>query len=364
MVIQSEERSVNLRRRQTTRLAPLPLALAAMLAAVIFIVDTATDLEIAVAVFYVIVVLICATQLDRRGLLFVACGCMTLTIISYLMTRSGAREAGLINGAISLTAVAATTYLALRMRAAQSLAHEARAQLLQVARVSALGELTATIAHEVNQPLAGLSAHGAASIRWLDADPPNIAEARASCQRIVDDAQRASAIVQRVRNLMRRMPPTPTPTDANDAIRSVLGLAAGELQHHRILARLSLDGALPLVMSDRVQLEQVILNLVLNAIDALAAPDVDVRDLFIRTMIEQGNQIRVSIADTGAGVDSQSRERLFEAFYTTKANGAGLGLTLCRSIVEAQGGRIWADANAPCGLIVNFTLPFEGEDNS
>jgi C4-dicarboxylate-specific signal transduction histidine kinase len=362
MVIPSEERRRGPRAPMRPWLARLPLAFAALLAGTIFVVDTATDLEIAIAVFYVIVVLICATQLDRRGLLLVAGACMALTLISHLMTQSGAREAGLINGAISLTAIAATTYLALRMRAAQSLAHDARAQLLQVARVSALGELTATIAHEVNQPLAGLSAHGAASIRWLDADPPNLAEARASCQRIVDDAQRASAIVQRVRNLMRRAPPMPAPTDADEAIRDVLGLVGGELQQNRITARLNLDAALPPVMADRVQLEQVILNLVLNAIDAMASPN-DARDLVISALKEQSNLIRVSVADTGAGADPQSFERLFDPFYTTKTNGAGLGLTLCRSIIEAYGGRIWAVANAPRGLIVHFTLPVESEES-
>ena len=237
----------------------------ALLAAGIFVADTTTDLEIAVAVFYVGVVLLSVRFCDRRGVVLVAAACMALTIVSHLLTRSGSPEAGLINSMISLAAIALTTYLVLKIRDAELAAHKSRAQLTHMARVTSLGELTASIAHEVNQPLAAIVTSGNACMRWLANDPPNLERARQAVNRTVDDANRASGIVDRIRNLARRSPPRKEALQVGDAILEVLALTRAETEKAGIAIRTEWPDDLPLVQADLVQFQQVVLNLILNS---------------------------------------------------------------------------------------------------
>lgn len=331
-------------------------SVAAALAAGIFVLDTVTDLEIAVAVLYVAVVLMSVGFCRRRGVILVSLGCMALTIVSYTLTGRGSPEAGLVNCGISLLAIAATTFLALKIESAKVIAHEARAQLAHVARVTALGELAASIAHEVNQPIAAAVINGNAGLRWLASEPPNLEETRDAIRRIVTDANRAADIIARVRGLARRAPLQKDRLSLNEVVKDVMALTAKEMQDSHVSLNIQLSDDLPPVSGDRVQLQQVILNLVLNAIEAMSDAD-GARKLRISTAQEGSKDALVAIHDNGRGLDPTKIDRLFEAFYTTKRGGLGMGLAISRSIIEDHGGRIWAESNTPRGAVFRFTLP-------
>ncbi|MCP4618513.1 MAG: two-component sensor histidine kinase [Bradyrhizobium sp.] len=339
-------------------LAPV---LTALLAASIFVADTTTDLEIALAVFYVGVVQLSVSFCDRRGVVLVAAGCMALTIASHLLTRSGSASSGSINGLISLSAIALTTYLVLKMRDSELAVHEARTQLAHISRITSLGELTASIAHEVKQPLTAIVTSGNASLRWLANDPPNLERGRQALNRMVEDANRASEIIDRVRNLARRSPPQKEALRIGDAILEVLALTRAETEKAGVAVRTEWADDLPLVQADRVQLQQVILNLVLNGLESMNRKGSAPRELLIEAAPSGAAEVRVAISDSGEGFDQHSLEHMFDAFYTTKQDGMGLGLTVSRSIVEAHGGRLWAKSRQHGGGVVLFTLPCEGE---
>jgi C4-dicarboxylate-specific signal transduction histidine kinase len=330
---------------------------AIILTLAIFIVDTLTDLEIAVAVFYVAVVLVSVSFSRRRGVMLVSAGCMALTVLSFLLTRAGSRDAGLINCGISISAIGVTAYLALKFESAEVAVHEARAQLVQIARVTSLGELATSIAHEVNQPLAAVVASANACRRWLAGEPPNLDKAKHAAERIVSEANRASDVIRRVRGLARRAPPKKDWLSVNDTMLEVIALTRGEIERNRIALRSDLAEGLPQIFGDRIQLQQVMLNLIVNAIDALRAVKAGPRDLIIESRAQDANGVVVAVRDTGAGVAPDKLALLFEAFYTTRSDGIGMGLTISRSIVEAHGGRIWATANSPRGAAFQFTLP-------
>jgi C4-dicarboxylate-specific signal transduction histidine kinase len=334
----------------------LPIA-AAVFTGGIFVTDTLTNLEIAVAVLYVAVVLMSVGFCRRRGVIMVSLGCMVLTILSYFLTRGGSPEAGLINCGISLLAIGATTFLALKIESAEVVAHEARAQLAHIARVTALGELTASIAHEVNQPIAATVINGNASLRWLATEPPNLEEARDAIQRIVADANRAADVIARVRGLAKRTPPQKGPLNINEIVQEIISLTAKEIQNSRVSLDIQLSDDLPLILGDRVQLQQVVLNLILNAVEAMSGTFAGSRELFLSTTREEPPGVLVAIHDSGPGLDPTKIDHLFEAFYTTKREGLGMGLAISRSIVEAHGGRIWAGLNTPRGAVFRFTVP-------
>jgi len=330
---------------------------AAALAIGIFVADTLTDLEIAVAVLYVAVVLMSVGFCRKRGVVLVSLGCMALTILSYFLTQSGSPTTGLINCGISLLAIGATTFLVLKIESAQLTAQEAKAQLAHVARVTTLGELTASIAHEVNQPLAANVINGNASLHFLAAQPPNLEEARQAIECIVKDANRASDVIARVRGLARRTPPQKELLNINETINEIVQLTASEIQNKHVFLRVQLSDDLPLVPGDRVQLQQVILNLILNAMDAMYGTAEGSRELLVSTMADKANIVLVAIHDTGSGLEQGKIENLFNAFYTTKHDGMGMGLAISRTIIEAHGGRIWAGPNTPRGAVFRFTLP-------
>ena len=237
----------------------------------------------------------------------------------------------------------------------------ARTELARVARLTTLGELTTSIAHEVGQPLGAMVASAGACARWLAADPPAMAEARATLDNIVADGKRAREVIARIRALTKRQEPRKDRLDINHKIMEVLALTEHELRSHDIVLRTELDRTLPRVTGDRVQLQQVLLNLIVNAVEAMSAVHDRSRELTIVSRQDGSNAVLVEVRDSGNGLDAQRAEQVFEAFYTTKAEGIGIGLSISRSIIEAHGGRLWASANAPHGAVFRFSLPVTEE---
>jgi PAS domain S-box-containing protein len=243
-------------------------------------------------------------------------------------------------------------------RAELELRH-AQAELAHISRVTALGELTASIAHEVNQPITGVVTGAEAALRWLGAKPPNLDEVRKVLGQIVKDGMRAGDVIYRIRALIKKAPPRMARVDVNEAVLDVITLTRSELLRHGVSLQTELATGLPLIKGDRVQLQQVILNLTLNAVEAMSGVDEGAREMRIGTAREASNGVLVSVRDLGPGLDPRNVDRLFEAFYTTKLDGLGMGLAICRSIIEAHGGRLWATANEPRGAVFQFTLPLD-----
>jgi PAS domain S-box-containing protein len=243
---------------------------------------------------------------------------------------------------------------------AQEALHQAQAELAHVTRVTTLGELTASIAHEVNQPLAAIVTNGAASLRWLAVTPPDLTEARGAIERIIRDGNRASEVIRRLRDLTRKTESQMAPLDINDLINDVVALVQRELLIHRVGLRLDLAASPSPVVGDRVQLQQVIINLVMNGIEAMAPVTERPRQLWIRSR-SHADQILVSVQDSGVGIDPEQMDRVFNAFFTTKPDGMGMGLSICRSIIEAHGGELWALPNERSGATFEFTVPIDQE---
>jgi PAS domain S-box-containing protein len=259
--------------------------------------------------------------------------------------------------------VGAVTDITSRKRAEAEL-HEAQANLAHVTRVTALGELAASIAHEVNQPLAAVVTNAAACLRWLDREPANLKEARSTVQSIVEDGNRAGEVIQRVRALVNKTADQKAPLHINEVVNEVMSLVQHELFSHRVALRLELAPALPSVLADRIQLQQVILNLVINGIEAMQPIKERARELMIRTRQDETGQVLVTVSDVGVGVAAENADRLFDAFFTTKSSGMGMGLSICRSIVNAHGGRLSASGNGGPGATFQFTLPLHREDST
>ncbi len=238
-------------------------------------------------------------------------------------------------------------------------AEEAQADLAHVSRVTTMGELTASLAHEVNQPIAAAITNANTCLRWLAGDTPNVEEARAAATRIVKDGMRAAEIISRTRLLFKKGAPQRELVDVNEAIREMIVLLRSEATRYKILVRTEL-AELPQVMGDRVQLQQVMMNLIMNSIDAMKVVD-GTRELIIKSERGEDEQVLVSISDTGVGLPLQQEDQIFTAFFTTKSHGTGMGLRISRSIVESHGGRLWAADNSPCGASFYFTLPTKVE---
>ena len=232
-----------------------------------------------------------------------------------------------------------------------------RADLGRAARVMGFGVLTAAIAHEVNQPLAGIVANASTCRRMLAADPPDLEGARETVRRTLRDAERASEVVKRLRVLFCRKGTTTESLDLNEATREVVALSLSELERNEVMVRTELAGDLPSVQGDRVQLQQVILNLLLNASEAMSGVDDRPRQLVIRTEPDAEGWVRLSVCDTGVGFEPQGVDRLFDAFYTTKSSGMGIGLCVSRAIVESHNGRLWAQPNRGPGATFSFSIP-------
>jgi len=233
-----------------------------------------------------------------------------------------------------------------------------RSELAYVSRATSVGVLTASIAHEVNQPLAGIITNASTCLRMLGADPPDVDGARETARRTIRDGNRAADVMTRLRDLFSRKEFSLESFDLNEATREVIALSLGDLQRHRVILQLELADDLPIITGDRIQLQQVILNLLRNASDAMVEVHERPRLLLIRTERENGNCVRVTVRDAGIGLPPESLDALFEAFYTTKNGGMGIGLFVSRSIVERHQGRLWAEPNDGPGATFSLSIPF------
>jgi C4-dicarboxylate-specific signal transduction histidine kinase len=248
------------------------------------------------------------------------------------------------------------TAIARAQRAEASL-RRVQAELAHVSRVTTFGQLAASIAHEVAQPLASARNNARAALNFLNKQPPDLDEVKEALGCIVGDTDRAGIIIERIRDHIKKAPPQKHHFDINEAINEVIGLARSAIAGHGVSLRTHFAEKLHPIQGDRVQLQQVLLNLVLNAVEAMDAVKAEARELSISTGQTQTKGVLVVVRDSGPGIDPENLERVFEAFYTTKSNGVGMGLAICRSIIEAHGGRLWAEANELRGAVFRFALP-------
>ncbi len=244
----------------------------------------------------------------------------------------------------------------LERKHAEEARREAQAELARVSRMTTMGELTASLAHEVNQPIAAAVTNANTCLRWLTRDHPDLEEARGAASRIVKDATRAAGIISRVRLLFKKSTPQRELVDVNEAIREMIVLLRSEATRYNITVRMELAADLPRIMGDRVQLQQVLMNLIVNSIDAMKEVD-GARELAVKSQRTEKEEVLVSVSDTGVGLPPQQADQIFNAFFTTKPHGTGMGLRISRSIVESHGGRLWAADNSPRGASFCFTLP-------
>jgi PAS domain S-box-containing protein len=247
------------------------------------------------------------------------------------------------------------------LRRREARLRDAQMELAHANRVTATGQLAASIAHEVSQPIAAALTNANAARRWLGAEPPNLEEVRQALDRIIRDGRRASDIIGRIRALVRKEPARNDQLDINETMLEVVALTRSELRRNRTSLQTQLADGLPLVLGDRIQLQQVMLNLILNAAEAMSGSSEAARELLIRTEQDGPGDVLVAVQDSGPGLKPESLDRLFDAFYTTKPDGLGMGLSICRSIIEAHGGRVWAATNVPQGAVLQFTLPQQGK---
>ena len=247
-------------------------------------------------------------------------------------------------------------------KATERVLFQTQLELARAVRVMTTGELAASIAHELNQPLTGVVTNGDACLRWLAAQPANLDEARKAVGRIIRDGNRASGVLARVCALMKKGEPVKESLDINFVVEEILALTEGEAHDNEVVPQTELAAGLPPVSGDRVQLQQVILNLIMNAIEAMSSVKDRARILRIRTVQQGPDSVLVAVQDSGIGLDPAQLERIFDAFYTTKQGGMGIGLSVSRSIIEAHGGRIWAALNEGPGLTFSFDLPIRGRE--
>jgi PAS domain S-box-containing protein len=248
-------------------------------------------------------------------------------------------------------------------RLAEEALRAMQAELAHVNRVTTMGQLTASIAHEVNQPIAAMVTNAQAALRWLRAQPPDLSEVRDSLGRIVEDGKRAGNVIGGIRTFINKLPPRKDRFDLNEAVLEMVALTRSEVLNHGILLQTGLAPGLPRVEGDRTQLQQVILNLIVNAIEAMGGLNEGTRELRISTERAAAGGVLVTVRDSGPGLDPEDVEQVFTAFYTTKPKGMGMGLAICRSMVEAHGGRMWASANEPRGAVFQFSLPLQRDES-
>jgi PAS domain S-box-containing protein len=256
------------------------------------------------------------------------------------------------------------TTATIRAEHAEKALSKAQAELARVTRVTTLGELTASIAHEVNQLLTGVVTYGGACLRWLDGEVPRIDQARSAVEQMIGSARHASDVIERIRALSKKGAFKSVRLDINQVIDGVIALIRREIKVHGISLRLDLEASLPPIDGDRIQLQQVIMNLLMNGIQAMSAVTDRHRELRIRSREHESDQILVAVEDSGIGIEPEHAAWLFNAFFTTKPDGMGMGLSICRSIIEAHGGRLWATANVPHGATFQFTLPVNADHAS
>jgi C4-dicarboxylate-specific signal transduction histidine kinase len=258
-----------------------------------------------------------------------------------------------------ITDFAAEAAIALEITRSERQLRELQRELAHANRVVTIEQLTASITHEVNQPIAAARNNVIAALHFLDRNPPDLQEVREALACAAEDTDRAGAVVSRMRTLMQKASPRSERVDINEAVHEVIELTRGEALKNGVSVKTEFAKGLPIITCDRVQLQQVVLNLILNALQAMGGDREGAGQVLITTSQTESNDACIGIQDTGPGLSSEILSRLFEPFYTTKPNGMGLGLAICRSIIEAHGGRLWAEANEPRGAVFQFTLPNE-----
>jgi C4-dicarboxylate-specific signal transduction histidine kinase len=243
---------------------------------------------------------------------------------------------------------------------AEGALREAQADLAHISRVTTLGELTASLAHEVKQPIAAAVTDANTCLRWLTRDQPDLEEAREASLRVVKDATRAAEIIDRIRLLFKKGSPQREMVDVNEVIREMIVLLRNQATRYSIFVQTDLAADIPQIMGDRVQLQQVLMNLIVNSIDAMKEVE-GTRNLSIKSQRAENEQVMLSVSDTGVGLPPQQADQIFNAFFTTKVHGSGMGLRISRTIIESHGGRLWATDNSPRGASFHFTLPTKAD---
>ena len=324
--------------------------------AAVFVFDSATPVEVTAGVLYVPIVLVAVRLFRPQGVVLVSIGGVVLTLISHFLSPGDPwGSTALVNRALGISTIGIATVVALRNRLNEVALQ--RAELDRVTRLVTLGELAASIAHEVNQPLGAMVINGNACLQWLAKQPPNLHEARQAAQRIIKDGHRASEVLQRIRALIKGSPSRKEPVDINETIAEALTLVRTEVERYNVLLQVRLSDGLPSVLSDRIQLQQVVLNLLVNAIEAMRECKDRQRSLLVSSRKNGSDTILITVRDTGPGLAPEDLDRVFEAFHTTKAEGMGMGLAICRSIIMAHDGRLWATNDPSRGAVFQFTLP-------
>lgn len=294
---------------------------------------------------------------------------MRAAVFTAHATMENAHEAATLDQTTLVLAIAGVTLadlaalfasVSIRNRAEEIL-RQTRAELAHIHRVTTMGELAASISHEVMQPLGAGVTNAEAALRFLSAQPPDLDEVRQALGGAVKDGRRALEIIGRIRSLIKKEPARKDALEVNEAIVELIALTRDEVMKNNVSVQTQLSGGLPLIQGDRVQLQQVILNLITNAVEAMSGVSEGSRGLLIGTEKDASGRVLVAVQDSGPGLNPESFERLFDSFYTTKPGGTGMGLSICRSIVEAHGGRIWATPNAGPGITVQFTLPINDQ---
>ena len=325
-------------------------------AAAVFVFDSATPVEATAGVLYVPVVLMAVRVFRPRGVMMISMGGMVLTVISHFLSPGDPwGTTALINRVLGISTIAVATVVALKNRSTEIALQ--RAELDRVTRLITLGELTATIAHEVKQPLSAMVMNGDACLQWLAKQPPDLPEARQAAQGLIMNGHRASEVLQRIRALIGGSPPRKEQFNINEMIVEAVALTRVEVERHNVSLQVQLSDELPSVPGDRIQLQQVILNLLVNAIEAMRDSKEQQRNLLVSSRKNDSNSVLVAVRDSGPGLALEDLDRVFEAFHTTKADGMGMGLAISRSIITAHEGRLWATNGTPSGAIFQFTLP-------
>ncbi len=350
----------------------LTLALAGGLALMVFLIDSFGHFATAIMVLYSIVVMLAATVLSRRGTLVVAIACIWATLIGFLIGHLDEESfSALARATVACLSIIATTALTLRIQADSArLAEQVRelnethealnrstTELAHATRVTMLGELAASIAHEVSQPLAAITTHGEAGLRWLRRDIPNLDEACHAFEAMASNARRSSEIIRRIRALASKSEPTFAPLGINSLVVETIDLLDREVKRYGAVVKMDLSPGELTVNGDRVQLQQVLINLAVNGLQAMSSIQDRARELRLQTRIEEGRRVSITVEDSGVGISPEVAAKLFSAFFTTKAEGMGLGLSICRSIVEGHGGSISCAAPSARGASMQIALP-------
>ena len=325
-------------------------------ATVVFVFDSATPVEVTAGVLYVPVVLMAVRVFRPRGVMMVSMGAIVLTTISHFLS-SGEPWAttALINRALGISTIGVATIVSLKNRSMEMALQ--RAELDRVTRLITLGELTATIAHEVKQPLSAMVTNGNACLQWLAKQPPNLSEARQAAEGLVKAGYRAGEVIERIRALIGGSPTRKERFNLNEMIVEAVALTQVEVEQHNVLLQVQLSEELPPVPGDRIQLQQVILNLLVNAIEAMRDSEKQQRNLLLSARKNDSDDVLVTVRDSGPGLARDNLDRVFEAFHTTKSDGMGIGLSVSRSIIERHQGHLWATPNDGAGATFLFSIP-------